>query len=61
MTNFEKIKLMTKEELAVLLDNVGSCSTCSAYTKDGCTNKEEECTPYILKWLDYEYKGECEQ
>lgn len=61
MTNFEKIKLMTKEELAVLLDNVGSCCTCSAYTKDGCTNKEEVCTPYILKWLDYEYKDECEQ
>lgn len=61
MTNFEKIKGMTKEELAVLLDNVGSCSTCSAYTKDGCTNPEEECTPCILKWLDYEYKDENEK
>lgn len=49
MTNFERIKAMSIEQLAKMLD--GECQFC-AYDSANCVcNKEMHCDEGCLKWL----------
>ncbi len=50
MTNGDKIRAMTDDELSKWLDNVAGCGVCALnerYSGDHCTH---ECIPYIKKW-----------
>ena len=59
MTNADRIRQMTDEELAEWLDNVSGCGVCVLnegkyrYSGDHCAH-EYECIPYIEKWLKQE-------
>lgn len=49
MTNFERIRIMSVEEMAAMLD--GECQFC-AYDGAGCTyNDNMHCDEGCLKWL----------
>lgn len=53
MTNADKIRQMSNDELAELIDdslNVFSCDECEC---QGC-HWNEPCLPWIKKWLDEE-------
>lgn len=57
MTNAEKIKRMSTEELAAILDGIGAC--CMDFDCDACylgkCEKNYGCTPYgIRQWLESE-------
>ena len=55
MTNFERIKAMSIEQLAEMLD--GECEFC-AYNGIHCvSNREMRCDEGCLKWL----KNNCEE
>lgn len=58
VTNADRIRSMTNEELAGLIDNsmnVFSCPMCDMYEQaDIC--EPEDCYGYILKWLKKEIK-----
>lgn len=54
MTNFEKIKSMSIEEMAKVLDDSKSVFSC-----DDCPQRNSACTvgdclPHIKKWLESE-------
>ena len=57
MTNFEKIKNMTKEELAAFLSSKIDCSCCDA-TKECVTFRN--CPKGISAWLDAEAEEKIE-
>ena len=50
MTNEEKIKSMTREQLAAFLYGIYEC-VCCAYVY-GCCNETNKCKEGILKWLE---------
>lgn len=55
MTNFEKIKAMTIEEMAKTIDNAynkNSCEVCCIYNGNCTTNTT--CTVGIKHWLESE-------
>lgn len=54
MTNFERIKAMSIDELAEVLND-----TISVFSCDDCSNKNNACTsenclPFIKEWLERE-------
>lgn len=52
MTNYERIKNMSIDEMAELFDDNLSCSICSRrYVRAGCDDIED-CIPYIKEWLE---------
>ena len=53
MTNYERIKRMSLNEMTEFLGNVGSCSNCS---RNGCGDccDVDDCNIYIREWLDQE-------
>lgn len=54
MTNYERIKAMSIEQLAAMLD--GECEFC-AYNGAGCTyNDNMHCDEGCLKWLKNNYE-----
>ena len=57
MTNFEKIKQMSVEEMAKTIDNAynkNSCEVCCIYNGNCTTNTT--CTVGIKQWLESETK-----
>lgn len=54
MTNFEKIKQMTKEELTLFLIEKIDCDCCDI---DSCKTFRD-CKKSISKWLDSEVKDD---
>ena len=57
MTNFEKIKTMSVEEMAEALDNITNCSGCPAQGKicsKDYTGNYKHCADVIKKWLESE-------
>ncbi len=63
MTNFEKIKSMTVEEMADMFDNIDNilCDSCSPKYCEGFSdfccnseNKENYCHKATLNWLNAE-------
>ncbi len=71
MTNFERIKAMSVEELAVLINGaeellqLPSCSTehCEVWREDGhCESAfKEPCVAAIVHWLNSEVEGGANQ
>lgn len=55
MTNADRIRSMTDEELAKLLDVWPECNLCQAYleTCDG-PSKDKNCKERLLEWLKQE-------
>lgn len=49
MTNGDRVRNMTDEELAEFLDEYSSCSLCEGYKRGICTR--EECFKGFLAWL----------
>lgn len=52
MTNYERIKAMSVEEIVALL--FGSCEYCIYRGKDCIYNIEMQCMDGIMKWLNSE-------
>jgi hypothetical protein len=65
LTNADRIRQMTDEELAEWLDHVAGCGVCVLdegkyrYSGDHCTH-EYECIQYIEKWLKQEVSEDAE-
>ena len=59
MTNFERIKEMSVEELAdEIYEYVdGLCEKCPAYSVCEVISKEHRCQKQIIRWLDSENKS----
>ena len=56
MTNFERIKSMTFDELLDFLFHNGGCGICSRDgVEEGCIYIDG-CKPYIKEWLESEVK-----
>lgn len=55
MTNYEKIKGMSIEEMAVFL-NVSDCYRCAFYTEE-CGHCTTDCEEGIKKWLRQKVEG----
>ena len=53
MTNADKIRSMTDEELADYFESIIDCWQCPAYK--GCT-QEDGCANALLAWLQMEHK-----
>lgn len=54
MTNYEKIKAMSVEEMANLLD-YGECHCCIYYNENGPSRCDmHECIEGVIKWLESE-------
>lgn len=54
MTQYEKIKAMSIEEMAELLD-FGECNCCVYYNKHGVSScGAHECIEGVMKWLESE-------
>lgn len=54
MTNADRIRNMSNEELALLMDDsvdFFNCSVCSHIPDNHC---RDDCFPYIKKWLESE-------
>ncbi len=51
MTNFEKIKAMSVEEMVDFLWGMSSCTHCKVEDCDGYSNN---CILYLKKWLESE-------
>ena len=58
MTNFERIKNMSVEEMAKLIDRIGNvpCECCSDKTCTGDSTKPQRCRDSIKKYLEEEVK-----
>lgn len=54
MTNYERIKTMSVEEIEGLLR--GDCNHCIYRGKDCIHNREMQCTDGAIKWLNSEVK-----
>ena len=54
MTNFEKIKSMSIEEMAVLLHNPKSVFSCDDCPQRNSACTPRDCLPNIRKWLESE-------
>lgn len=52
MTNYERIKAMSAEEMEGLLN--GNCNYCFYAGKDCIHNPEMHCTDGVIKWLNLE-------
>lgn len=52
MTNYERIKAMSVEEIEGLLR--GECNHCIYYGKDCIHNPKMGCTDGVIKWLNLE-------
>ena len=58
MTNFERIKQMTPEEIAELLQQT-TCNYCLFLTPAGrCVGENQACFPGVLLWLNAEAEAE---
>ena len=58
MTNFEKIKAMSVEEMVIFLyQNVADCDMCPA-TKSCEASTELSCKERILEWLESEAEND---
>lgn len=55
LTNGDKIRDMTDEELAVFLAQYWDSWNCSKYT-DHCMADEDGCSKAVLKWLGEKYE-----
>lgn len=53
MTNGDKIRAMTDEELAEFLDDVAGCGVCVLNGRGNCRHKCD-CIQYIKKWIKQE-------
>lgn len=51
-TNADRIRMMSDEELAEVISNLGDCDTCYLYHK-GC-NINISCKDAVLEWLKKE-------
>lgn len=66
MTNADRIRQMTDEELAEWLDHVAGCGVCVLnegkyrYSGDHCAH-EYDCIQYIEKWLKQGVKNDDER
>ena len=55
MTNYDRIKQMSIEEMATMLDNFRlDCSYCPACDFCNKSFKDEECRDIVKKWLEQE-------
>ncbi|WP_158095905.1 hypothetical protein [Cloacibacillus sp. An23] len=54
MTNFERIRIMTTEEMATLLESE-ACQCCAYYNLAPCSFKS--CKEGIKKWLEQEVEN----
>ena len=58
MTNFEKIKAMTVEDMATLFDDKNCCAFCAkereCATESGFYIDLEKCKEYTKQWLEQE-------
>ena len=56
LTNGDRIRQMSDEELSVWLDNIGSCLVCKFYKNkdENCTSSVDCCKDGMLKWLKSE-------
>ena len=52
MTNLDRIKNMTHDEMAVLLFDTAACKKCAYYRTPQCGVKD--CRDGIKKWLEQE-------
>ena len=50
MTNGDRIRSMTDEELAEIISSLGNCDTCYLYLNRGC-NINTSCKDAVLEWL----------
>lgn len=62
MTNFERIKAMTIEEMAEFFDNIVNCrcdTICENFNKCTRNNATEPiCKNHYIKWLESEVENE---
>lgn len=56
MTNFEKIKMMTAEEIAKSIENMG-CIKCERIIGECTVDDDKGCGETIAEWLE----SECEE
>jgi hypothetical protein len=57
MTNFDRIKAMSVEEMAKLLCDCSDCGNGRCYGNDLCTQGDGACNG-LVKWLESEVQGE---
>lgn len=56
MTNYERIKEMSAEEIETLL--LSNCKYCIYCGKNCIHNRKMKCTDGVIKWLNSEVKNE---
>lgn len=56
MTNFDRIKSMSVEEMAIALDSILSCRYCKAKYVYKCSKDIAQCKLVLKKWLESEVK-----
>lgn len=57
MTNYERIKNMSVEEMAIILERNVDCEKFCAFTKDGkcdCAGGLDKCVIGVKQWLETE-------
>ena len=54
ITNADRIRAMTDEELAELLNPTASCTDCLVYNRKPCGTDGRSCRDRILDWLRQE-------
>lgn len=62
MTNYDRIRKMTRRTMAMMVSDpscVFSCEVCPGYRKatrnsPGRCRYEEDCLPFVMQWLDEE-------
>lgn len=50
ITNGDRVRMMTDEELAEIISSLGNCDTCYLYLNRGC-NISTSCKDAVLEWL----------
>lgn len=59
MTNYERIKNMSVEEMAdAIINTTDTCELCVRSNCVSCVNAEGGCTDYIKQWLESEVETE---
>ncbi len=59
VTNFDRIKAMSVEEMAELLERNANCEKYCVFTEDGvCNASGNVCLEGITRWLESEVQGE---
>lgn len=53
MTNYEKIKNMSAEEMAIFINDTAPCQVC-AFENEKCVFENRRCYGGIKKWLESE-------